>query len=47
MNVDDEENDEENDISDVRGNFIIHKKGCTCCKRMIKGISEYTSTVTG
>ena len=31
----------------ANGNFIIHKKGCTCCKRMINGISEYTSTVTG
>jgi len=47
MNVDDEENYEENYVSDVRGNFIIHKKGCMCCKRMINAVSEYTSTVTG
>ena len=47
MNVDDEENNEENYICDVRGNFIIHKKGCMCCKRIINGVSEYTSTVTG
>ena len=41
---------EVDDISDVRGvngNFIIHKEGCTCCRRMINGVSEYTSTVTG
>ena len=28
------------------GKCIIHKKGCTCCKRMINGVSEYTCTVT-
>ena len=28
------------------GNFIIHDKLCTCCKRMTNKISEYTSTVT-
>ena len=28
------------------GNFIIHAKVCTCCKRMTNKISEYTSTVT-
>ena len=28
------------------GNFIIHDKVCTCCKRMTNKISEYTSTVT-
>ena len=44
------EDDEQNDISDAyadNGIFIIHKKGCICCKRIINGISEYTSTVTG
>ena len=44
------EDDEQNDISDacaVNGNFIIHKEGCMCCKRMINGVYEYTSTVTG
>ena len=34
-------------ISDVNGNFITHKEGCICCRRMINGVSEYTSTVTG
>ena len=28
------------------GNFIIHDKVCTCCKRITNKISEYTSTVT-
>ena len=28
------------------GNFVIHDKVCTCCKRMTNKISEYTSTVT-
>ena len=44
------EDDEQNDISDAYadiGNFIIHKKACTCCRRMSNGVSEYTSTVTG
>ena len=43
------EDNKENDISDVRcvnGNFIIHKEGCICCRRMANGVSEYTSTVT-
>ena len=31
----------------ANGNSIIHKKVCTCYKRMINGISEYISTVTG
>ena len=38
------ENDKENYISDLRcvnGNFI------TCCRRMVNGVSKYTSTVTG
>ena len=30
----------------ANGNFIIHNEGCTCCKRMINGVSEYASTVT-
>ena len=48
MNVDNEENNDKNDISDnVNGNFITHKEGCICCRRMINGVSEYTSTVTG
>ena len=44
-----DEKDIKEEICDeaANGNFIIHKKGCTCCKRMINGISEYTSTVTG
>ena len=44
------EDAEQNDISDetcVNGNFIIHKEGCICCRRMTNGISKYTSTVTG
>ena len=45
MNLDDEENDI-NDVSGVNGNFIMHKEGCTCCKRMTNGVSEYTCTVT-
>ena len=28
------------------GNFIIHNKLCTCCKRMVNEISEYKSIVT-
>jgi len=27
--------------------LIIHDKRCTCCKRMMNKIFEYTSTVTG
>ena len=54
-----DENDKENDKQDEKvikeemcdeaanGNFIIHNEGCTCCKRMTNGVSEYTSTVTG
>ena len=30
----------------INRNFIIHDKLCTCCKRMMNKISEYTSTVT-
>ena len=34
-------------MSDKRnGNFVIHDKVCTCCKRITNKISEYTSTVT-
>ena len=43
------EDDKENDISDVRGvngNFIIHKEGCICCRRMANGVYKYTFTVT-
>ena len=35
--------DEENE-SCVNGNYIIHKKGCICCKTMINDVSEYTFT---
>jgi len=48
-NEDMHEKDEGKDISDVRGvngNFIIHKEGCICCRRMANGVSKYTSTVT-
>ena len=44
------EDAEQNNISDacaVNGNFIIHNKGCMCCRRMSNGVCEYTSTVTG
>ena len=41
MNVHEKRNE------NVNGNFIIHSKGCTCCKRITNGISEYKSTVTG
>ena len=30
----------------MNGNFIIHKKGCICCRRIANGVSKYTSTVT-
>jgi len=36
------EDDKENDITDVRGvngNFIIHKKECTCLRRMVNDVS--------
>ena len=27
----------------VNGNFIIHNEECTCCKRMINGVSGLRS----